>query len=424
MVGGQDFWWNQETPKDKALRGVIDVAKRLMRLPKRDDMTSAQEKFCMQSCITYFDSFENALKEAARLLYGHADLTSPFDLLPNEQELPEPEQKSILERRLIYYRAAVEELSDHRALRKLREKAKAQQETLEREKRTMGCTVKKIPPQTRKELRAAIGQEQLAQEARSTNWLNQAAVAPHPSSRRMLSLKERQEKFMANWRASNAAAQRANFATVSRQISPGPATANQISPTQKGDDEMGGPRVTKERALVAVKAFMDENGKMPTQTSYVAFNDHRHGQFPAWASVCNKLGPKDTWEKQLEERFGPFSPPDDEPKPPEGDGTAPLGAEPSEKDSPAPPENDPSGEAPPPSGEDVTPPEDALESPGEEAAPPPPEGATQPESEHTPEAADQSAPPPIRHKLKLSLHSVTLRFCLDDQEYELDLEFG
>ncbi len=171
MVGSGPDWWNCNTPEDNILMQLVEIAKKLVHLPQLEEIPEKQRRSLAGNCVTYFGSFEGARKKAAKLLYGHVDLTCPGDLLPSEARLSPVEQEEIRERRRSYYQEMLKKLSEPDALAKMRRERAEEEKRRKYQKETAGYTVRQIPIQTRREMREVIGEEELLREAKSTSGL-------------------------------------------------------------------------------------------------------------------------------------------------------------------------------------------------------------------------------------------------------------
>lgn len=291
-------WWDRDTPEDQALLRLIDVAKRLVHLPKREEIPEAQRGNIIGSCVTYFGSFEKALRQAAKLLYGHADLTSPDDLLPNERGLSEAEQAEVLDQRRKYYQEMLKRLGSPGALVKMRRERAAEEERRRRLKQTEGYTVRQIPIQTRQQMRAVIGEERLLEEARGTSGL----FVRKPEEQAAPKQQKGRPSFREQWEKSSL-----NPANQPKMVRTSKPKASVMSkkpelPIRKGDDEMGGPRVTKEKALEVVAKMYKHYGHIPTRLEMEEYAEaHSLERIPHFTTLGKFLGPKETWAAQLED---------------------------------------------------------------------------------------------------------------------------
>lgn len=478
------WWWNDnDTPEDKALLMLIRIIEKLGHLPTENDVQDSSEiAEIKRTCITYFGSFGGGCRKAAKLLYGHQDLTSPDDLLPAELELSQDEQAIILAERRRNYQQKVQELKVPGTLGRWRREASRKQFEMQVPK---GCVVKRIPTRTARELREE--REKALCKTKGLFVPTDAPVRkPVSSAKRQhgkSSLREEWERSQRQQeetrrRAQQAQAQKAQQNQLLAQTQP---AQNNLS---KGREEMGGPRRSKDELLQMLYDLSKRMGRIPSLTQLRLYSDMHDGRkLPSATTFLKALGGKDTWAQQLEdyarirgldslfaEPDVPAPTPDTAPKPDDakpdeqadGDQTSAAPDVPASDFAPVPdaslgggdvsdaPEADTEPSAPAAddnmaSAEDGTtlpaeevPTEDdeprqdepeqevsmEEDEPEQEVDGPEPEPNAQPEqfkteSESQPEQTAQEAAQ--RTVIKINLTGVTLRFQLGGQDYELQI---
>lgn len=345
-MAGEEFWWlNRDTPEDLILMSIVAVAKKLFRLPKRAEMVEAREETAMRTSPVYFGSFEEALKKVAKLLYGHEMLTSPTDLLPSEKELPESEQEAIIEQRRQYYQGMLQKLSEPGALNRMRREKEEERRRRQYEKDTEGYIVRKIPIQTRQEMREVVTSAQ--PQCRGPFVSKKSTRSERSRTRRErwgYSPPNKTSALIQDSLVLTQSAQSSKMAehvqSLQKSVTPEivapmqkPAVSKvalperktehveplhpkfksevpkvlqmdrqNVSPIQKEDVKMSRSRLTREELLEILVDMRQYYGAIPTRQQVTEFARlHEDRRCPIWNTFYNHFGPTRTWQSQIEE---------------------------------------------------------------------------------------------------------------------------
>lgn len=467
-MGGKSNWnwWNYDSEDDKALLNIVWIAEKLGRLPEYGEVPNTPQWPYASRCAIYFGSVKASLRKVAELLYGNEELTSAKDLLPQEQALSADEQQRILDERWQAYQSTLDELREPGALRRRRDKQEAERRRRRLEAKTDG-KVTRIPTRGWRELRAdfaAAGRSMQEFDESRAPLMSTAKMEQHDVERRVAKVREQWSKSWMN------PANRPRMADAR-------SVENPEKP--KGDAEMA-KTVTREDALKALAMVKAELGVFPSQLAWARYAREHKGTVPAWVTLrkvleCDaKEWPAlvEAYERSLKSAdrasdgasktedasTGAADAPDGVEAPTDGVET-PTDETPGTSDTPgepaaegATPEADAPGPMPDPSASELTSGTDVSAS-GVETEPkyevrpeglatpqPIPKPTAEPAEPDVPEvkpAEPKTAEPdvaeteaastsgaPVAQKIKLNLLGATLRFCLNGQLYELEVEFG
>lgn len=306
---GSEDWWNGDNENDKTLLNIVWIAEKLGRLPTSEEVPNTHQWPYLSRCSIYFGSFENALEKVAELLYGNKVLTSPTDLLPEERELPEIEQKRILQERWRMYQETLQELRQPGALNRRRKKREAELRRERYNRSVDGYTVRNLPIRAYHDVMKDFDEKTQAQMARSTAGL----VEPKKErfEKPLDGRKRRYPNFQEQWAASPY--NPANRPKTSSQPHLTEEQARAKIAKAAADRRAQGrtvatnakERITRYDAILALWLLYQEYGSLPTMMQINLHERVYKGvRIPTCQTIRRLLGERDTWEQQLRDYAG------------------------------------------------------------------------------------------------------------------------